>query len=253
VRFLLLILCSLCCSLTAGAQIGLTSPGVLKGQIVDAVSGEPLTAVTVINAATQQSAFTDASGTFVIRAAAGQRIIFSYLGYKTQELKAPEGYTSQRIELARQSYQMNEYIVRPKYTPYQADSIQRHSTYQRALARKKGGSLGSPVTLLAEKLSKRSKQIFRFQQEFNYWEDQRYIDTRYTPELVGALTRLEGDTLASFMNAYPMPHDYARAASELELKMWIRTNYREWLLKQGRPATPAPAATLTDSTAVRRD
>jgi hypothetical protein len=30
------------------------------------------------------------------------------------------------------------------------------------------------------------------------------------------------------MNAYPMDYDYARAATDLELKMWIRFHYREW-------------------------
>ena len=87
----------------------------------------------------------------------------------------------------------------------------------------------SPVTFIAEKLSKRSRRIFRFQKSFNYWEDQKFIESRYTPELVQQLTKLQGDTLAWFINANPIASDYARVASELELKMWIRDNYKAWL------------------------
>jgi hypothetical protein len=47
--------------------------------------------------------------------------------------------------------------------------------------------------------------------------------------LVAALTGLTGDTVGYFMNANPMPFDYARAATDLELKMWIRYNYKQWL------------------------
>jgi len=131
------------------------------------------------------------------------------------------------------SYQLKEYIVRPKnYTQYQIDSLQRHSTYQRTLARERTGSVMSPVTFIAERVSKRSKQIYNFKKQYYYWEDQRFIDSRYTSELVGALTNLTGDTLAYFMNAYPMPYDYARTATDLELKMWIRSNYRQWVSRQ---------------------
>jgi hypothetical protein len=31
------------------------------------------------------------------------------------------------------------------------------------------------------------------------------------------------------MNAYPMPYDFARVASELEIKVWIREQFKEWL------------------------
>jgi hypothetical protein len=34
------------------------------------------------------------------------------------------------------------------------------------------------------------------------------------------------------MYAYPMAYDFARTATDLELKMWIRDNYREWLKTQ---------------------
>ena len=234
-RLLFFILLSLS-AFSVHAQLGITGAITLRGIVTDAESGDPLPTATVVNTTVQQSTFTNDQGNFEILCHPGDRIAFSYMGYKTAFLTVTEsaGYLKQHIELKQQAYKMDEFIVRPKYTPYQADSIQRYSTYKRTLLRKHEGSAMSPVTFLAERLSRKSKQMFQFQKEFARLENERFTDTRYTPEVVAQLTTLSGDTLAHFMNAYPVPYDYARAASELEFRMWIRENYREWLAK-GKP------------------
>ena len=204
--------------------------------MADAETGDPLPTATVTNISTQQSVFSNDEGNFEILAHTGDKLAFTYMGYKADQMLVTESsaYTRLHIDLKQQAYKMQELIVRPKYTPYQADSIERASTYRRTMLRQHEGSLASPVTFLAERLSRSAQQRFRFQKEFRRLEDERFTDTRYTPEVVTQLTTLTGDTLAHFMNAYPVPYDYARAASELEFKMWIRTNYREWIAK-GRP------------------
>jgi hypothetical protein len=58
--------------------------------------------------------------------------------------------------------------------------------------------------------------------------EQKYVDTRYTASLVNKLTGLSGDTLATFMNTYPMEYEYARHATDLELKAWVRDNYKDY-------------------------
>ena len=221
----------------------------LKGTVTDGETGKFLTAVSVFNNNTKQYAYTDAQGDFSIFANKGDQITFSYIGYKTQVKIVPPsiGMAEMHIDLFRMSYELEEFIYRPKYSPYQIDSIERQSTYQRALAREKVRSVMSPVTLLADKLSKKSKQIYRFQRSFNYWEHLKFIESRYSPQLVQQMTGLKGDTLAFFMNANPMPYDYARVASELELKMWIRERYRAWLKHPQYPDIKSSDTTKTDS------
>lgn len=217
-----------CSCFSAGAQT-------LHGLITDAQTGKPLSPVVVINLRTGRSVYTDDKGQFALPAQSGDKIGLSFIGYKTIQWLMPptSGATLHRIGMEPLSYELEETVIHGhNRTQYQLDSLERQSTYQRALAREHGGSVMSPVSLVAEKLSKRSRQVFKFQKEFNYWEKQRFIDSRYTPELVQALTGLGGDTLAHFMNTHPMPYDYARTASELELKMWIRNNYKEFLRKQ---------------------
>ncbi len=202
----------------------------LKGSVRNGETGEPLPAVSVLNSRTQQYVFSERDGSFSITAQKGDAVSFSAIGYKTQQKIVPAslGLAEMHIDLFRLSYQLDEFVYKPMYTPYQLDSMERVSTYQRALARQRVRSVMSPVTLLADKVSKKSKQIYRFQKSFGYWEDIKFIESRYSQELVAQMTGLRGDTLAYFMNAHPMPYDYARVASELELKMWIRERYKVW-------------------------
>jgi len=203
----------------------------LKGVVRDGETGAPLVAASVMNSNTGKFAYTDARGAFSLPARKGDQILFSSVGYKTDQKTVPAslGIAEMQIDLFKLSLQLDEFIYRPRYSPYQLDSMERKSTYQRALAREKITSVMSPVTLLADLISKKSRQVYRFQKSFAYWESVKFIESRYSQELVQQMTGLKGDTLAYFMNANPLPPDYARVASDLELKMWIREHFREWL------------------------
>lgn len=203
----------------------------LKGRVTEAGNNKALFPVTVVNLRTQQATYTSERGDFAIQAEAGDKVAFSFIGYKTQQYQMPisTGIYTTDIAMERISYRLQEVILMPDYTPYQVDSIERRKTYKPFLARTKSSPIMSPVSFVAEKFNKRSKQIFRFQKKFGQWEDERYIDTRYTIELVSEMTGLQGDSLGYFMSANPMPYDYARTATDLEMKMWVRSHYREWL------------------------
>ncbi len=208
-----------------------TQAQVLKGTVKDGISGEMLAAVVVTNERTNQKSYTNSYGEYTLNAHKGDIVSFHLVGYKPQQYTVPPslGTAEMYVSLFQMSYELEEFTLRQRYSPYQTDSMARRGTYKRALARQKGGGVMSPVSFVAEKLSKRSKRAFRFQKDFYKWEEEKFISSRYTPELVASQTQLSGDTLAFFMNAYPMPYDFARAASELELKIWIREQYREWL------------------------
>lgn len=212
----------------------------LRGVITDAQSGKPLFPVSVINNETRQYAYSNEFGEYSIVARPGQKISFSIIGYQTitQSMPPSLGAATMNIKMQAIGYELDEVIIRPKYTPYQADSIQRRRTYSRALSQRHA-SVMSPVSFIAEKFSKSSKQVFRFQKNYEKWETDRFIDSRYTPELVTSLTGLTGDSLGHFMNTYPMEEDYARAATELEIKMWVRSNFREWK-KRGMDSLATP-------------
>lgn len=215
-----------------------TAAQTLHGVVTEAQTGKSLYPVSIINVSTQQTATTNQFGAFSIPATEGQQAIFSMVGYKEQRkyITAELLKGGIRVALPFLTYELNEFILRPNYTPYQLDSLRRRSTYSRTLAWKRSSSVMSPVSFIADRVSKKSRQRYKFQKNFNKWEDEKFIDTRYTPELVSSLTGLTGDSLGYFMNACIMEADYARNATELELKMWIRYNYKQWLKNPVIPA-----------------
>lgn len=230
----------LCCNTWISAQT-------IQGVVTD-MEGNTLPAVAVNNKTKGQMSMTDAEGRYNLSATKGDNLEFSYLGYYTIAMLMPEdGSVFRRISMRKKLFSLDEVVIGPGWTAYQKDSIERRKTYKFALERQKERSVMSPVSALADNLSRKSKQRWRFQKNFSKWEDQKFVDTRYSPEEVAELTGLQGDTLAAFINAYPMPADYARTATDLEVKMWIKYNYKTWIKHPVVPKIQIPAADSSKS------
>ena len=203
----------------------------LTGTVIDAQTHQALFPVSVINLTTQDISYTNERGQYSIKAKSGEKVAFSYIGYRAKQTIMPisVGEYSKDIQLDAVSYKLREVILMPDYTQYQLDSMDKVKTYRGALTRQKSNPIMSPFSFVAEKFNKRSKQLFKFQKNFAKWETEKFIDSRYTPQLVREMTGMTGDSVGHFMNAYPMEYNYARAASELEIKMWIRYYHKQWM------------------------
>lgn len=217
----------------------------MQGMVTDATTYKPLFPVTVVNMNTQQAAYTDANGFYVIAARPGDKIAFSYVGYKSVEKLKPVSVliATQNITMQRREYELDEVFLRPdKLTQYQKDSIERRVIYRAVMERPVPSPVMNPVSAIAEHFSAKVQRLKRFQGEFTWWERQKFVDNRYTADVVRSVTELKDDsTINAFIAAFPMPYDYARVATNLEMKMWIRDNYKEW------------SAKITDSTIIKRD
>ena len=217
----------------------------LKGFVTDGATGKPLYFATVTDINSRQSSSTSEAGSFAIPAKKEDAISFTYVGYTPVQRLAEPG-TEMHVELFPLSIQLKDFILHPGYTPFQKDSIEMAALYSKELNKQRikpkvglnnglavDGLIGSAV----QKMSRSYKQNKKFQENFKKDEEQKYIDTRYRPELVTAVTGFTGDTVAVFINAYPMEYDFSRAATDLELRMWIRDNYKEYLRKRLHPPT----------------
>lgn len=203
-----------------------------KGAIYDADSRAPLQGVKVYNTTTHFFVFTDEKGFYEIHGKEGETVTFTCPGYKGETHLIIKGLEGIRLNFYMKfdSRELREVVVKQKYrTEYQRDSALRVSEAIKALEYERTGGIMSPFTFAAERLSKKQKQIYRFKKNFPAMEAERFIESRYTSELVSEMTGLQGDTLAYFMQTYPMAYDYARSATSLELKMWIRDNYKLFL------------------------
>jgi hypothetical protein len=205
----------------------------VTGTVVDETTGKPLRGATVTSGRQPGlETMTDGDGRFSIAGSGGETFRFTAPGYALISRRVPEylGSVPWKVTMHVFGANLEEVRVKPFSEGYQLDSFDRVSTYKRVLSRQKSSAL-SPVSFLMERISKKQRALFKFQEEFGRMEDDRFIESRYTRELAGSLTGLTGDTLGNFMVDNPMPFDYARAATDLEIKMWIRAQYREWILK----------------------
>ena len=209
----------------------------LRGIVVDGETLQPLYLVNVVDNANSQSTATDERGIYTLAAKNGDVISYSFIGYHTvQRLATTDSVL--RVSLFPLSVNLQEYVLHPDYTPYQKDSAEMAMRYSTELNKKpvkvgfssaNGGGISGLIGGPVQRMSKSYKQNKKFKENFQKDQEQKYIDTRYTPELTGALTGFSGDSLAIFMNAYPMEYKFARTATDLELKMWIRQNYKDYL------------------------
>ena len=219
----------------------------LRGIVIDGETKQPLYLVNAVDNASSQSTATDERGMFVLPVKNGEVISFSYIGYHTiQRLATTDSVLT--VAMFPLSVSLQEYILHPDYTPYQKDSAEMATRYSTELNKKpikvgfnsaNGGGFSGLIGAPVQKLSKSYKQNKKFKENYKKDQEQKFIDTRYTPELTSALTGFAGDSLAVFMNTYPMEYKFARTATDLELKMWIRQNYKDYLKPKKQTAIPA--------------
>ncbi|MBC7554427.1 MAG: hypothetical protein H7257_10655, partial [Taibaiella sp.] len=146
------------------------------------------------------------------------------------------------IAMAPAANELKEFVLRPgRFTKYQADSAARKVLYKTTLERRPPSPFNSPVSAIAELFNQKAKRAYQFQKDFAAGEIEKFIDIRYNPQMVTKLTGLTGDSIGHFMYACPMPYDFARSATDLEIKMWVRSSFREWQKKQPKDSLAVKA------------
>ncbi|HNB80814.1 MAG TPA: hypothetical protein PLP34_04385 [Chitinophagaceae bacterium] len=212
----------------------------IKGGVYDTLSLKPLSAVSIENVNRHKGCFSDSNGRFSIEADWGDVLLITHLAYNRRFVKVKLGIDLNHlgIYLSSKSNKLKPVVIRQGLSQYQIDSLERAQLYKEAFTYEQQKSVFSPISSLYQRFSRKYKNLRHFQAQIIDIEKQKFIDTRYTPELVHVLTKLENDELALFMTNYPMEYDYARAATDLEIKMWIKYNFQDYLKKNKRPATP---------------
>ena len=214
----------------------------IEGSIFDKDTRNTLQDVTVINKKTGNVVNSDKQGRFVAYGSAGDTLLFYHSSYLPAFLIIPYtmGNMYRSIFMEHLNYKLKEATITGK-SKYEQDSLYMREAFQHSI------DYNQPVKLkfhywpvlavqglfsaVAERLLGQTKKKKKFLKTFADNEHSKFVDSRYSVELVSALTNLPHDSAASFMNATPMPYDFSRTATDLELKMWIRYNYRQWMNK----------------------
>ena len=89
----------------------------ITGTVVDA-TGEPVIGATVMEKGTSNGAVSDFDGNFTLKVEAGKLLVFSYIGYQTQELPAQNGM---KVVMQDDALSLNEVVVTGYTTQRKAD------------------------------------------------------------------------------------------------------------------------------------
>ncbi|PWV50774.1 carboxypeptidase-like regulatory domain-containing protein [Chitinophaga sp. S165] len=229
----------LCCSsllgvIKAQAQVTLT------GSIMDKENKLVLPYASITNKSTGRRTYSDKGGFYKIAASPRDVVVFSFLGYKSDSVVVTQssGTETRNITLTVEAKQLRSVEIGTQYTPYQIDSLARREQFGYILDKRDmplaGGStpvgagiVFSPFT----RYSKSEKRKREFKKIFARAEEERYIDSRYTPQFVSKVTSLTGDSLMIFMKENYPDYNSIRVMQQEDLIYWITDKYREWKKK----------------------
>ncbi len=207
-----------------------------KGVVTDGETFLPMPRVEVRDLSSGQSAVTNLSGFFILPVKPGDKLSFSYSGYHMVE-RIPAVSDTLHVELQPLTVRLPEYTIR-QMTQFQKDSTEMAERYKTEIDKRPtkpkvyfgtGVGVDGLISAMAEKFNKKYKDNKKFRAAYINDVEQKFIDTRYRPELVSSLTGLKGDSLIMFINYHPMDYSFARVATELEIKAWIRETYKVYI------------------------
>ena len=101
----------LACFILFLADVGVSAQNSMeiRGQVLDAVSNEPLIGVSIQEKGSSNGVISDLEGYYTLKVKPNDVIVFSYVGYVTQELKAAQA--SGTIKLKEDSQTLQEVVV----------------------------------------------------------------------------------------------------------------------------------------------
>lgn len=210
----------------------------ITGEIIDAHTKAAIGQVSIVNIHTEVSTISDDLGKFTIVASHGQLLEFRKLGYKTLRIRIPEGTIPPYFRLVMQQgpIELPEFDVAGRARDWKKDSIRYYELYKGAIEFEKLDGLDI-IRHPFSALSKRNRQIWAFQKEYNYWEQQKFIDYTFNEKLVSTLTGLSGDSLQVFMKRFRPSYDFLRAINEYSFYTYVKES-AEYFRTGRRKYTP---------------
>jgi len=96
---------------TLPAQQGAATPLAIEGTVIDAITSETLPGVTITIKGRLAGTTSDMNGKFSIRAYMGEWLVFSFVGYETQEQLVSGSVSDMVVSLSESSQLMEEVVV----------------------------------------------------------------------------------------------------------------------------------------------
>ena len=206
---------------------------IIKGEVKDLATDDFLSNVNVKNIYTQKGMTIQQDGQFKLEVRKGELIEFSKVGYQTIRIrilseKEPLFY---KMVMNKAPVMLREVDIRGKPLDFKKDSIRYREVYDIVLRKERKDEVDMRSMPLAM-LSKKNRQEWAFQEMYEKWEREKYIDVAFNERLVSKITYLKEDELKVFMKWNRPSYDFLRNATDYEYLDFIKSRYYEY--KKGK-------------------
>lgn len=204
----------------------------IKGQVIAMKNKLPMNDVAIHNVNTGANASADKQGNFNIAASGGQVLEFKKTGYKTQRLNVPGGNVAFfKIGLELDIPEKETVAGRPKN--YKEDSLRYRELYKHELDFPKLTGMQA-VAHPFSAMSKRNRQVWAFQDNYDATQQQKYIDYTFNDSLVNNVTGLSGDSLNTYMRMFRPGYEQLRSMDDYNLLTYIKKSAAAYRLRGPR-------------------
>lgn len=215
------------------------------GRVINHEFKTPISSITITNTRSKSIVVSNREGDFYIRAADGDSLIASGVGFGKLGMKWKEGMKNIRFELNAEAIVLDEVIVTDKRSETLAKEIERFlkETPNAASIKRDimgnivgtnglsngGAGIGISIDALYELWSKEGKAN-RKAAELEYQDLKKfYVSLRYNKYKIGDLTGFKGQELTQFMDYCKLSDDFVLSATDYDLTYEIfkcKKNYR---------------------------
>ena len=179
----------------------------------------PIVLASVTNLTTRETVMTSSTGKFSIAVKPKEILSFAAVGYYFDTLTITSENNTATIAAFLKplgAYLGNVTVSSKGLNRYQLDSIERRKEFLQGIAGymipavAKANS-GAGIALNIDRFSRNEKKKRRAYTFYEENENEAYINYRFTPELVAALTGFKNDELQAFMQTYRPSTAWLRA------------------------------------------
>jgi hypothetical protein len=202
---------------------------IIQGEIIDMLNNEKMDNVNVRNVFTLKGMTVKKDGRFEIEVRKGELIEISKIGYQTIRIrihneKEPSYY---KVAMEKVPIMLREVDIRGKPLDFEHDSIRYRETYDAVLRKQRREEIDMRSMPLAM-LSKKNRQEWAFQEMYEKWEQEKYIDFVFNEKLVSKITYLKEEDLKKFMRYYRPSYHFVRTVSDYEYLDYIKSCYYQY-------------------------
>jgi CarboxypepD_reg-like domain len=203
------------------------SKATITGELKDFGNDLPVDNANVRNVFTLKGMTTKSDGKFQLIVKKGELFEISKLGYQTIRIRIQSEKEPLYFNLAfkKAPIELKEVDIKGKSLDFKQDSIRYRETYDIVLRKEKKEEVDMRSMPLAM-LSKKNREEWAFQEMYEVWEREKFIDFTFNERLVAKITYLEGDELKDFMKTFRPGYEFLRSASQYEYLDYIKRCYQ---------------------------